>query len=158
MKKTKIPTVIAAACAIAITAMDSDADDNSDAKSWREIETGTYSGIEEEQRLVINDPETWKKWWKEHTKNMHDTSQPDGIKPPAVDFEKETVILATAGMHSTGGHHISFSDVSLEKGALTVVLTFKSPGPEDMVTMALTYPFAIIAVPKHEGEVEFVVK
>jgi len=62
------------------------------------------------------------------------------------------------GMRSTGGYEIRFSDLKREGDAITVFLRTTSPGPDDMVTMALTYPFAIIAVAKHEGAVEFVVK
>jgi hypothetical protein len=89
---------------------------------------------------------------------MFDAAHPEGTKPPEVDFEKETVLVATMGMRSTGGYEIRFSDLKREGDAITVFLRTTSPGPDDMVTMALTYPFAIIAVAKHEGAVEFVVK
>lgn len=158
MKKTSISTVIAATCVLAFTVFDLPATESDEAKPWREIASGTYSAIEEETRMVIQSQEQWLTWWKEHTKNMFDAAHPDGQPPPKVDFEKETVLIATLGMRSTGGHQIQFSDVSRKGESMTVTLTTTSPGPDDMVTMALTYPFAVIAIAKHTGVVEFVVK
>ena len=158
MKNKKIPGILATACALALTACDSGADEPDGEDGWRAIDAGDHSAIEDETRVVINDGKTWNAWWKEHAKNIHDTSQPDGIKAPEVDLEKETVLVATLGMRSSGGHSIRFAGVNLDGETLTATLQTTSPGPEDIVTMALTYPFAIIAVPKHEGEVVFVVK
>jgi hypothetical protein len=157
MKGSQIPTLIAT-CALAFNASDSSASEPEADKGWREIDSGTHSAIEEASQVVIQDATVWDVWWRKHTKNMFDSEQPDGIKPPEVDFEKETVIVATLGMRSTGGHSVRFVGVNKEGESLTVTLQSTSPGPDDMVTMALTYPFAIIAVPKHEGEVVFVMK
>lgn len=158
MKKNSIPTVMAAACVLTFAVLDSPATGPAEAKPWREIASGTQSAIEEETRTVIQNQEQWRAWWKEHTKNQFDTAQPDGQQPPKVDFEKETVLIATLGMRSTGGHQIRFSDLRRDDESMTVVLTSTSPGPDDMLTMALTHPFAVIAIPKHEGPVEFEVK
>lgn len=158
MKKSTIPSILAAACAMAFAVTGSNANDAEEERAWRSIDSGGYSAVEEETRVVINDEKTWHDWWKRHTANIHDTSQPDGIKAPEVDFEKETVLIATMGMRSTGGHSIRFTAVALDGETLTATVQSTSPGPDDMVTMALTYPFAIIAVPKHAGEVVFAVK
>jgi len=158
MKKPIVPGILAAACAFAFAASCPGADEPEGEEGWREIDSGGYSAIENASQVVINDAKAWLKWWKEHTANIHDTSQPDGIKAPEVDFDKETILVATMGMRSTGGHSIRFAGVALDGETLKATLQTTSPGPDDMVTMALTYPFAIIAVPKHAGEVVFVVK
>ncbi len=145
-------------CALAISASDSSSSEPEADKGWRDIDAGTHSAIEEASQVVIQDATAWGLWWRKHTKNMFDSEQPDGIKPPEVDFQKETVLVATLGMRSTGGHSVRFVEVNKEGVSLAVTLQSTSPGPDDMVTMALTYPFAIISVPKHEGEVVFVVR
>ena len=124
-----------------------------DSKPWREIASGSQSNIEQATRQVIQNQEQWRKWWEEHI---------DGKivpKPaPKVDFEQETVLAATLGRHSTGGYAIRFTEIRRQGDQLTAVLQTKSPGSEDMVTMALTSPFAVIATPKHTGRVEFIEK
>lgn len=153
MKKTIITSALAATCALAFTVLSSPAEPEA-AKPWRAIAAGTQSAIETETRLVIQDTEAWRKWWQNHTKNESDPSTAN--EPPKVDFEKETVLVATLGMRSSGGHKIEFTELRREGETLKVVVKATSPGPGDMVTMALTHPFAVIAVPKHAGPVEFV--
>lgn len=127
---------------------------NEDDKPWREIAKGTHSAIVEESRLVINDVVSWREWWLQHQGN--DANGADAAKPPEVDFEKETVLVATLGMKNTGGYRVEFSGIVRERKVLKPSVKAISPGPEDMVTMALTQPFAVIAIPKHQGKVEFV--
>jgi hypothetical protein len=148
MKKHPIITILAVAFAFVIPAMATPEE-----KPWREIATGTQTAIEKPERLVIRTPEAWREWWKEHTKNEFDPANPNAA--PKVDFDKEMILVATMGMRSSGGFSIRFSEMKTEGGTLMVVVTSTSPGPDDTVTMALTYPFAIIAVPKHDGEVVF---
>ena len=75
-----------------------------------------------------------------------------------VDFEKETVLVATLGRLSTGGYAFRFTEIDREGEAVTATLKITSPGPDDLVTSALTSPFSVIAIPKYEGCVEFVEK
>lgn len=153
MKKPIIASAMAATCALAFTVLSSSAEPE-DAKPWRVIAAGTQSAIETETRLVIQEADAWRKWWRDHTKNESDASNAN--EPPKVDFEKETVLVATLGMRSSGGHKIEFIKLRREGETLKVVVKATSPGPDDMVTMALTHPFAVIAIPKHAGPVEFV--
>jgi hypothetical protein len=141
-------TLALAALALVATTMASP-----EAKPWREIATGSQSGIETPGRTVIRTPEAWQAWWKEHTKNEFDPANPN--EPPKVDFDKEMILAATMGERSTGGFAIHFTEIKTEGGTLKVIVKSTSPGPDAMVTMALTQPFAIIAVPKHDGEVVF---
>lgn len=150
--------MIATACVLTFTASDSTGNGAGENIGWREIEAGTHSAIEEAMQLVIRDANAWRDWWKRHTQNIEDATQPDGIKPPDVDFTKEMVIVATLGMRSTGGYQVRFTGVVTEGETLNVTLQTTSPGPGSMVTMAFTNPFAIIALPQHKGEVLFQVK
>jgi hypothetical protein len=148
---------IAATCALVFSYLPSPAADVLESKSWREIASGSQSNIQEATRQVIQDKEQWRKWW-----GMHNTVENfiDGktipAPPPKVDFEKETVLVATSGRHSTGGYAIRFTEIYREGDVATATLKITSPGPDGLVTSSLTAPFCIIAIPKLEGRVEFV--
>jgi len=156
MKKHPITTILAAAFSFAVSAMATPEETPADQKPWREIATGAASGIEEPSRLAIRDKKAWEAWWREHTKNTFDPENPN--KAPDIDFDKETILVATMGMRTSGGFSIHFGEIHKEGGTLKVTLKTQSPGPGDMVTMALTHPFAIIAIPKHDGPVEFLIE
>lgn len=130
-----------------------------DSKPWREIASGSQSNIEKASRQVIQSQEEWRKWWERHNA-VEEFIDGETVpkQPPKVDFDKETVLAATLGRRSTGGYSIRFTEIDREGNALTATLQITSPGPDDLVTMALTSPFAVIAVPKHTGSVEFIEK
>jgi len=151
----KNPT-IAVTCVLVLSYMISPAQEVTERKSFREISAGSQSNIQQATRQVIQNPEQWRKWWGQHnTVEHHIDGEIITEPPPRVDFTKETVLVATLGTHSSGGFAIRFSEVSREGEVVTATLKTTSPGPEDLVTRALTAPFCIIAIPKHEGRVEF---
>jgi uncharacterized membrane protein len=130
-----------------------------ESKPWREVASGSQSNIQESTRQVIQTEEEWLKWWEKHnTVEMGIDGKTAPMSPPVVDFEKETVLAATLGKRSTGGHTIRFTDIRRQDDLVTATLQIKSPGSDDLVTMALTSPFAFIAIPKHEGRVKFIDK
>lgn len=129
-----------------------------ESKNWREVASGTQSSIEEKTQQIIQTQEEWQKWWNKHSKTQSQPENAESQKPPKVDFDKETVLIVTMGMRSTGGHAIHFSDIRHEGKSLKVVVTTTSPARDAMVTMALTYPFAAIAIPKHSDSIEFVLQ
>lgn len=151
---------VAAFCALMFSFMaSSTAECAPGSKAWRDVASGSQSNIEEATRQVIQDQEQWRKWWQRHNTVEERIGGKTRPKPaPKVDFEEETVLAVTMGRRSTGGYAIRFIEVRRKEDVVTAVLQIKSPGPEEMVTMALTSPFAIIAIPKHEGCVEFIEK
>lgn len=148
---------IAAISTLAITLFPSSAEPQ-ESKKWREIASGTQSNIEEKTQQIIQTQDQWQKWWNKHSTSQDQPGNAESQKPPKVDFDKETVLAITMGMRSTGGHTIQFSDIRREDKSLKAVVTTSSPAPDARVTMALTYPFAVIAIPKHVGPMEFVVQ
>lgn len=128
-----------------------------ESQEWRDVASGSQSNIEEATRQVIQDQEQWRKWWQRHNSVEERIDGETRPKPaPKVDFSEETILVATMGRRSTGGYAVRFTDIRRKGDVVTAVLQIKSPGPEEMVTMALTSPFAVIAIPKHEGRVEFI--
>lgn len=79
-----------------------------------------------------------------------------GTKPPAsVDFNKHWVLHESLGVKSTGGYATSVKSVKkiASGGKTTLVVETKdvAPGPQCMVTMALTNPQATVRINKQPG-------
>ena len=153
MKIAVLPTiVIASLCALGPTC----AGAGSDADAWRVIESGSQSHIGRATREVIRTELAWRVLRQHHnTVTQVIDGQESPLPPPAVDFSRETVLVATMGRRSSGGYSIKFTDVRHAGDQVIATLKTTAPGPAEMVTMALSAPYAIIAIPRHEGPVEF---
>jgi hypothetical protein len=103
----------------------------------RRIGQWTRTGIGEARRLVIKDANAWAQFWSEL--GMGDR--------PAVDFNRDVVIVAAAGQRPTGGHEIAVTRVTQTQGGLTVEVVERAPGPNCMTTASLTQPVDIVIVP-----------
>ena len=149
--------LLAASSFFLLSCMSSRAEDSSGSIAWREVASGSHSNIKQASRQVIRDQQQWIKWWQQHNKvQMHIDGKTVPKPPPEVDFEQEMVLVATLGQRSTGGYSIRFTEIRREGDVVTATLQISSPGPDDLVTQALTSPFAVIAIPQHAGRVKFV--
>lgn len=71
--------------------------------------------------------------------------------PPAIDFEKEMVVILFAGSRPTGGWTIEPRGVSVSaEDSLDVDAAIVGPPPDAFVTQALTSPWVAIAVEKRD--------
>ncbi len=130
--------------------------DTGDQAEWRAISSGAQSNIEEATQTVIRDPQAWAEWWQSHNTTVEVIDGEESAPaPPEVDFSEETVLVATMGTRNTGGYSIAFTGIRRDGETLVATYKTESPDPDGFVTMALTAPYAIIAVPRHEGPVEF---
>lgn len=74
-----------------------------------------------------------------------------GTNPPrSVNFNRDDVVFFGAGMRRTGGYDASIKSVTKSRTGLTVEIetSLVSPGPDCMVTMALTNPHVFAKFPK----------
>jgi len=60
---------------------------------------------------------------------------------PEVDFSKEMIIAAFAGIRNSGGYVLSISRITVYPDRIEIDLSLTQPGPDCMVTEALTQPF-----------------
>jgi len=131
-------------------------DDGGAANPGRELMRSQYSNIENSARLVIRDQKAWTEWW--NTANT-DLIEQDGKfvppKPPQVDFKKETVILAAMGRQGSGGFDITIRRIGKDGDKLIVTVATRSPPPDSVAATVITSPVVAVAVPKHDGTVEF---
>lgn len=110
------------------------------------VAQGEYSGVEEPQQVVVRTSEEWRKLWREHAGDE---------AAPEVDFTREMVAAVFAGTRPTGGYSVEI--VSATRGGDTVTFEYREqrPSPDALLTQALTSPFHIVRVARHEGPVTF---
>jgi hypothetical protein len=110
-----------------------------------------YSGLKAAERLVIRDEATWRATWAAIGRNS--TPVPP---PPAIDFEREMLVVAALGERSTGGYNIIVESASATGEALTVRIHSTAPGSSCLTTQAQTQPVDIARLPRMQGPVTFV--
>lgn len=72
-----------------------------------------------------------------------------------INPETEILLIAAMGRRNTGGYGITINSVRELPDRLTAYITENSPGPNDMVTMAITSPIAYAVIARSEKMVYF---
>ena len=103
--------------------------------------------------MVFRDAGSWEAFWNRYCKVI--TGEGNKLPAPEVDFSVQMLVGVFSGEKPTGGYSISIQRVLDGPKRLVVEYLEKSPPPDAMVTMALTYPCQIIAVPRSDKSVEF---
>jgi hypothetical protein len=65
-------------------------------------------------------------------------------------------LLVTYGEKPTGGYMVEIGEIVVSAGKISVPVSFKKPGPDEMVTQALTYPYDLKVMEALDLPVEFV--
>ncbi len=73
-----------------------------------------------------------------------------------VNFEEEMILAVFMGERTTGGYSIEIVEIVEMDDVIEVLIEETSPGEDDMVTMALTYPEHIVKMEKTEKPIEFI--
>lgn len=55
-------------------------------------------------------------------------------------------ILVTYGEKPTGGYTVEITDTEVKEDELLVTAEFTEPGPDEIVTQALTYPYDLVVI------------
>jgi hypothetical protein len=119
--------------------------------SEEHIFTYPHSGINDSRRLVIRDAAVWRVLWREV---MGERTPPLAV--PAIDFERDMVIVAALGRRGTGGYAITIEDVYAEGGVLYAIVRATSPGLGCMTIQGFMAPVTGVRVPRSEGAVRFI--
>ncbi len=77
------------------------------------------------------------------------------FKTDKIDFQKQMIVVVTAGAKPTGGYAVTITKLSVKDNTLTVHWSLKSPGPGDIVTQAFTHPAQAALVDHFKGKVVF---
>ncbi|HST57555.1 MAG TPA: protease complex subunit PrcB family protein [Longimicrobium sp.] len=109
-----------------------------------------YSGMDVPAREVLRTDAQWQAAWTQ----VHRHQQP-APAVPAVDFGRESVVLAAMGGRNTGGYVITIDSVTATTDAVHVFVTERSPGSRCFTTQALTAPVDAVAIPADGRAVRF---
>lgn len=107
------------------------------------LERGAYSGVTEPGAVLITGEAGWKAHWQQHAGRIVPTPA-----APSVDFSRDSILTVYMGEQNSGGHSIEITGVKLAGGTLKVQVKETRPGPNAMVTMALTQPYHMVKIPK----------
>lgn len=117
------------------------------AEAFTVLEQGTRSGIERQGFEILRDAAALRELWQTHT---------TGILPappiPDVDFSNEMVIAAFAGTRSGGGYVLNVSGITVYSDRIEIDLSLTQPGPDCIVTQALTQPFVFAKTAQSLGK------
>lgn len=98
--------------------------------------------------MVIRDADAWQEFWRE-AMDQRDSN------PPEIDFSRHMVVAAAMGRRPTGGYSIDIERAYRDDEGLTLVVRETSPGPNCILTQALTAPIVAVAVPSDDAPVNF---
>ncbi len=114
-----------------------DLDVDAEAVGVRRLGRWSQSGIDTPERLVIRDEAALAALW---------SRLGTGERQPPIDFGRELVVVAAAGVKATGGHSISMGRAILRNDELVVEVTRTAPSPDCMTTQVLTQPVDVVAL------------
>lgn len=161
MKKTKIIWLLpilaiiflASACATPTKVEEEEFDFENDQEQEiigenREFETllQTFdSRHEEEMFYIIQDEETFTDLWvNKLEEEMFE-----------INFDEKMVLAVFLGEKPSGGYNVEITEIIETDTTLEVMVSETSPGEDDMVTMALTYPGHVVELDRCVKEVVF---
>ncbi|MGI5862288.1 MAG: protease complex subunit PrcB family protein [Myxococcales bacterium] len=107
-----------------------------------------HGGSRKRAFLVVRTRPEWDALW----------SAPHGQPAPQLDFSEQMVLAAFAGRKPTAGYSIRVERVARAGAEQIVEVVESSPAPGCQLAEAPTYPFHLVAVPRWEGTVRFVVE
>ena len=127
---------------------------NARAEVFETIEIGDQSGAAggELQIFKIEAQAEWDDFWSRHQGNV--------IPPPpapSVDFSREMVIAVVDQQQSSGGFQLEITEIVQGWGSLSVLVDKSVPGPDCIVTTALTQPFHIVKTARTTVSLDLVV-
>jgi hypothetical protein len=112
-----------------------------------------YSGYDTPTQLVIRDQAAWTQAWL----TLHARLQP--VPPiPAVDFDRESVVLVALGTRNTGGYNVLLESASLDGGQVHLTVRQSAPGASCITTQALTQPVDLARLTRRPEPVTFDVR
>ena len=77
------------------------------------------------------------------------------LKVKSIDLKRQMVVVIYADEKPTGGYSIELKSLEVKDKKLIVHWRPISPGPDDIVTQAITHPELVLLVDRFDGEVVF---
>jgi len=122
------------------------------APAFRTIDRGVQSNIDSPRQAVARTPAEWEALWRAHSGAGRRGA---GAEAPNIDFDREMVVAVFSGSRPTGGFSVAIVSATQRDDTLVVAYNETSPQPGAIAAQVLTFPYHIVAVPKHTGRVTF---
>jgi hypothetical protein len=122
---------------------------NQQSVSLFNLQKGDFSGIREALQVVVRTPEEWDRLWKRHSSMANPSS------PLPINFATEMVAGVFLGERSTGGYEVEITRAEWRNASLYLYYLAKSPPPDAIVTQALSQPYHLVKLSKHDASVIF---
>lgn len=113
-------------------------------------EGDTAADYPDQQGVVIGSPAEWEAVWEQ----LHRYTIPQPALPE-MDFTQHTVLAVFAGEKRSGGYTIRVERVTQTDQAVIVHVTETAPGPRDITTALITYPYQVVKIPRTSLPVHF---
>lgn len=110
----------------------------------------TAADYPDQQGIVIGSPAEWEELWEQ----LHRYTIPRPALPE-VDFTQHTVLAVFAGEKPSGGYTIQVERITQTDQTVIVYVTETAPGPRDITTMMITYPYQVVKIPHTSLPVRF---
>lgn len=101
------------------------------------LASGFQSSVQEYSVEIIRDAASLSSTWAKFSKSP----------APQFDFSKQLVVAVFMGTKNTGGYHYELGKNELKSSIWYVEVIESQPGLKEMVTMALTNPYIVFALP-----------
>jgi hypothetical protein len=111
----------------------------------------TYGGIATRERGVVRDQAAWAQAWIRLI-GPFEPKQP----VPAIDFERDMLVVAAMGSRPTGGYSVRIDGVYRAGDRLYVVVEESSPDAGCLTTQAFTAPVTAVRLARSDLAVAFV--
>jgi len=123
--------------------------------TFTELLSGSYSTIQVARTFVVKNAQEYSIFWSQHSPPMPPGVGAPDVAPPFVDFSKHMVVGVFLGPRNTGGYSVKITSVEALGNGAKVSYEESQPGPNCVVTQAITYPFVIAIVTRVDGPVTF---
>lgn len=86
------------------------------------------------------------------TKEAYDALGDASIFPGEIDFDAHDLVIVALGEQPTGGYAINIESIQLQGGELAVTGKATAPGPDDVTSQVLTYPYCAVLIPSTKAD------
>jgi PrcB C-terminal len=107
------------------------------------------TGLVEPEQRVIRTEQAWSEAWKQIM-----TYRIPAPELPAVDFERDMVVLVALGERPTAGYAVEVVSIQRDGAFLRVVARETKPSADMAQATVLTHPVHAVRVPRSDGPVE----
>lgn len=109
-----------------------------------------YSGFSQQTQLVVESRAEWEEVWRP----LWGSADP-APAAPAIDFSRQTVVVAAMGTRATGGYVVRVEKAASQADHVVVQVVETSPSGGCPTTQAVTAPVDVVTVPRTSQPIRF---